>query len=312
MNSFINEFKEGERFTGDLLVNNLVKGVSNAGSPYISLTLQDKTGAIEAKKWDVSEEEIAIAQIGNVISVVGDIIEYRGTKQMKVISISEIDQTKVDYTRYCIPSPIPQEELIRKLKSYMSSIKNENASKIVNYLVENHYEEFISYPAATRNHHEFASGLLYHTVSMCDVADILSSFYDNVNRDILIAGVILHDIGKTLELSGPIATKYTLEGKLLGHITIMVSEIRAAAEKLNIHSEVPLILEHMILSHHGEKDFGSPVPPLTKEAFLLHAIDDLDAKMIIIDKALDTVNEGEFTQRIMAMDGRAFYKPKIK
>lgn len=312
MNSFINEFKEGERFTGDLLVNNLAKGVSNAGSPYISLTLQDKTGAIEAKKWDVSEEEIAIAQIGNVISVVGDIIEYRGTKQMKVISISEIDQTKVDYTRYCIPSPIPQEELIRKLKSYMSSIKNEDASRIVNYLVENHYEEFISYPAATRNHHEFASGLLYHTVSMCDVADILSSFYDNVNRDILIAGVILHDIGKTLELSGPIATKYTLEGKLLGHITIMVSEIRAAAEKLNIHSEVPLILEHMILSHHGEKDFGSPVPPLTKEAFLLHAIDDLDAKMIIIDKALDTVNEGEFTQRIMAMDGRAFYKPKIK
>lgn len=90
----------------------------------------------------------------------------------------------------------------------------------------------------------------------------------------------------------------------------MVSEIRAAGEKLNIHSEVPMLLQHMILSHHGEKDFGSPVPPLTKEAFLLHVIDDLDAKMIIIDKAMASTEEGEFSQRIMAMDGRAFYKPK--
>ena len=90
----------------------------------------------------------------------------------------------------------------------------------------------------------------------------------------------------------------------------MVSEIRKTSEKLNIHSEVPILLQHMILSHHGEKEFGSPVPPLTKEAFLLHVIDDLDAKMIMIDKALATVDNGEFTQRIMALDGRAFYKPK--
>ena len=145
---------------------------------------------------------------------------------------------------------------------------------------------------------------------MCDMAEILSSLYDNVDRDILMAGIILHDIGKVIELSGPIATKYTLEGKLIGHISIMVSEIRAAAERLNIHSEVGVLLQHMILSHHGEKDFGSPVPPLTREAFLLHVIDDLDAKMTIINKALDGVNKGEFSQRVMAMDGRAFYQPK--
>ena len=145
---------------------------------------------------------------------------------------------------------------------------------------------------------------------MCDIAELLSSYYDNVNRDLLISGIILHDVGKTIELSGPIATKYTLEGKLIGHISIMVSEIREAGERLNINDEVAILLQHMILSHHGEKEFGSPVPPLTREAFLLHVIDDLDAKMIIIDKALDSVQPGEFTQRIMAMDGRAFYKPK--
>jgi len=307
---FINELIEGERVSLELLVSNVSKGVSNAGAPYISITLQDKTGFIEAKKWDVSESEVAIVQVGNVIGVFGDVIEYRGQIQMKVLSISEINQKNVDYTRYCIPSPIPQEELIRKLNHYLASIKKEEVSRIVKYIVEDHYNEFISYPAASRNHHEFASGLLHHTISMCELADILSMHYNNVDHDMLIAGIILHDIGKTIELSGPIATKYTLEGKLIGHISIMVSEIRAAGEKLNIHSEVPMLLQHMILSHHGEKDFGSPVPPLTKEAFLLHVIDDLDAKMIIIDKAMASTEEGEFSQRIMAMDGRAFYKPK--
>ena len=310
MEKYINEFKEGERINSELLVTNVSKGVSNAGAPYISLTLQDKSGTIEAKKWDVNETEIAICQVGTVISVLADVIEYRNTLQLKVFAIAPLDQDKVDYKRYCIPSPVPQEELLRKLKSYISSIKNDDASRIVNYIVDNHYNEFISYPAATRNHHEFASGLLFHTVSMCDMAEILSSLYDNVDRDILMAGIILHDIGKVIELSGPIATKYTLEGKLIGHISIMVSEIRAAAERLNIHSEVGVLLQHMILSHHGEKDFGSPVPPLTREAFLLHVIDDLDAKMTIINKALDGVNKGEFSQRVMAMDGRAFYQPK--
>lgn len=310
MNSFINEFKEGERVNVELLINNLSKGVSNAGAPYLSLTLQDKSGTIEAKKWDVNAQELEICQVGMVISVIGDIIDYRGNLQMKVLSLNPVNQDEVDYTRFCMSSPIPQQDLIQKLNSYLNSIKNEDAQKIVKYIVENHYNEFISYPAATRNHHEFASGLLYHTISMCNLAEILAAYYSNIDRDLLISGIILHDIGKTIELSGPIATKYTLEGKLIGHISIMVSEIRAAGEKLNIHSEVPILLQHMILSHHGEKEFGSPVPPLTREAFLLHVIDDLDAKMIIIDKALDTVNEGEFTQRIMPMDGRAFYKPK--
>ena len=99
---------------------------------------------------------------------------------------------------------------------------------------------------------------------------------------------------------------------MLGHISIMVSEIRKTCEELNITSEVGLLLEHMVLSHHGEKDYGSPVPPLTKEAVILHFVDDLDSKMNILSKALDVVNEGEFTQRLIAMDGRAFYKPLKK
>lgn len=310
MNIYINEFKEGLHFEGELLVTNVLKGVSNNGAPYLSITLQDRTGSIEAKKWDSSEADSATAIIGNVIHVSSDVIEYRGSLQMKIISLSSFDQGNVDYTRFSLESPIAQEELLRKFNRYLSSIQNEDCKKIINYILERHYDEFICYPAAVKNHHEFASGLLFHTVSMLDLASAIQNLYNDVDRDLLLTGVILHDIGKTIELSGPVATKYTLEGKLLGHITIMVSEIRFVAEKHNIHSDIPVLLEHMILSHHGEQDFGSPVPPLTREAFILHAVDDLDAKMVMINKALDGVQVGEFSTRVMALDGRAFYKHK--
>ena len=134
----------------------------------------------------------------------------------------------------------------------MASIKKDEIKSVINKIVDKYYAKFITYPAATRNHHEFASGLLYHTLSMVDISMLISSYYDNVDNDMLIAGCILHDMGKVIELSGPIATKYTLEGKLLGHISIMVSEIRKTCEELNIKSEVGLLLEHMVLSHHGE------------------------------------------------------------
>lgn len=308
--SFIAEWKEGESFEGELLLVNCIKGVSNNGQPYLSLTFQDKSGSIDAKKWDASENDVSVCVIGNVLKVSLEVIEYRGNLQAKVLGLFALDQQKVDYTRFSLASPIPQEELIRKLNNYISSIQNSDCQRIIDACMKRHYDEFISFPAATRNHHEFASGLLYHTVSMLDLASSIHNLYQSINRDILLTGVILHDIGKTIELSGPIATKYTLEGKLLGHISIMVSEIRYIAEKENIHSEIPLLLEHMILSHHGEQEFGSPVPPLTREAFALHMIDDFDAKMIMIDKALDGVKEGEFSQRIPSLDGRAFYKFK--
>jgi 3'-5' exoribonuclease len=125
----------------------------------------------------------------------------------------------------------------------------------------------------------------------------------------LVAGALIHDIGKTLELSGPVATQFTLEGKLLGHISIMQAEIREAAKELNMTGEIPVIMEHMVLSHHTKPEFGSPVPPLTREALALAMIDDMDAKMMILDKAYEGVNPGEFTQKIFTMDDRYFYLP---
>ncbi len=310
MEKFINELKEGDnKLELCLLVTNVTKGVSNAGAPYLSITFQDRTGTIEGKKWDVSEEDIEAVKVGLVIKLLADVIEYRSTLQLKILGVASIDQKTVDFTRYALPCPTDVHELERKINNYIREIKNDDCRNIVNEIVLSHYDDFISFPAATKNHHEFASGLLYHTVSMVEIALMLCTYYPSLDKDLLVSGAILHDIGKTTELSGPIATKYTLEGKLLGHITIMVSEIKEVADKLNIHGEIPLLLEHLVLSHHGEKEFGSPVVPLTREAIVLHMIDDLDAKMMILDKALEGVKPGEFSLRIQSMDGRMFYKP---
>ncbi len=309
----VNEYTEGFKLDGvELLINNVTKGASGTGSPYLSLTLQDNTGAIVGKKWDASDEDIITAEIGKVIKVYGDVIDYRGNKQIKVVKIEEIDQNLVDISRFCIPSPVSQDKLEAALKQYINTIKNEDAKKIVTTLIDKYYNQYVTYPAAKSNHHEFMSGLLYHTLSMAGTATLIASRYDNVNKDILISGVLLHDLGKVIELSGPVATQYTFEGKLLGHISIVCGEIRRVASELNIKGEVPVLLEHMVLSHHGKQEFGSPVLPMTKEALILSTVDDLDAKMNILDKAYENVLEGEFTANIKAMDGRSFYKPHLK
>ena len=158
-------------------------------------------------------------------------------------------------------------------------------------------------------HHEFSSGLIMHSLYMAEICDFLATKYE-VNRDLLITGAILHDFGKMLELEGPAVYHYSLEGKLIGHISIMCSEIREAANKLGLTSETPVLLEHMILSHHGHLEFGSPVLPLTKEALMLSIVDLLDSKMMIVGKALEDVKPGEFTQKIYHIDNCSFYKPK--
>ena len=144
---------------------------------------------------------------------------------------------------------------------------------------------------------------------MADLAAYLCPIYD-VDHDLIITGCLLHDMGKLVELEGPIVYKYSTEGKLLGHISIMVAEIRKAAEALKLTSEIPLLLEHMVLSHHGQPDFGSPVLPLTKEALLLSLIDNLDSKMVVVNKALSEVEPGGFSNKVFPLDNRSFYKPK--
>ena len=176
---------------------------------------------------------------------------------------------------------------------------------------EENIEKLSYYPAASKNHHEYVSGLAYHTYGMLKVAESFCTLYPSLNKDLLYSGITLHDLGKTVELSGPVVPEYTLEGKLLGHISISNAMIKETANKLHIEGEEVTLLQHMILAHHGKNEYGSPVLPQIKEAEILYLIDNIDARMAMMDKALETVEYGKFTKRVFSLENRALYKPKM-
>lgn len=306
----ISEFKDGERISGQFLVANSAKCLNNAGAAYMNLELRDSSGMINGKKWEATSDDEALFAQGSVVYLEGDVLRYKESLQIKILTAKPVDINDIDVVKFIKAPPVPKEELVKRFNAYVDSIQNEDCKKILEYLIKRLSPKLFDHPAAVSVHHDYASGLLMHTVSMADVADFLAKYYPNVDRDILISGVLLHDMGKTIELEGPVVFKYSVEGKLLGHISIMVSEIRRAAEGLKITSEVPLLLEHMVLAHHGAPEFGSPVLPQTREALLLSLIDNIDSKMVIVDKALENVNPGEFSTKVFPLDNRTLYKPK--
>ena len=306
----IKDLKDGMSITDVFLVKDYTKRVTSAGLNYLTITLQDSSGVIDAKKWEIAANDLDIIKIGAIIKIRGEVLDYKNKLQIKVLSVEKVDSDDESLKNLLIESPVPKEILVQKFRNIYSSVKNPDCRAILDEIFKKYYDKFLDYPAAVKNHHEFYHGLIFHTVSMCEIADFIASHYEDINRDLLISGCILHDIGKVVELSGPVATKYTDEGNLLGHLTIGMSIVREAAEKLNIKSEVPMLLEHMILSHHGKLEFGAAVLPSTKEALLLSMIDDMDAKMMMLEKAYENVKEGEYTERLFALDNRAFYKSR--
>ncbi|GCD83885.1 3'-5' exoribonuclease YhaM [Parageobacillus thermoglucosidasius] len=300
----------GEQVDVYLLIKSVTKGIASNGKPFLTLILQDKTGDIEAKLWDVSPEDESVYVPESIVKVFGDIHNYRGKTQLKIRSIRPARaEDDVRVSDFLETAPMKREEMMEKITQYILDMENPNIQRITRYLLKKYEQKFFDYPAATKNHHEFISGLAYHVVSMLELAKALVNLYPSLNKDLLYAGVILHDLGKVIELSGPVSASYTLEGNLLGHISIMVSEISKAAEHLGISGEEVVVLQHMVLSHHGKTEWGSPKPPMVKEAEILHYIDNLDAKLNMIDRALEKVKPGEFTERIFALENRSFYKP---
>lgn len=300
----------GEQIDLFLLIKNAVKGVASNGKPFLTLIFQDQSGEIEAKLWDVSDEDEKNFLPEKIVKVTGEILNYRGRNQLRIRQIRPASASdSVKLSDFLETAPLSTDEMISKITQYIFEMQNPNLQRITRHLLKKHQTAFLEYPAATKNHHEFVSGLAYHVVSMLDLAKAIAELYPSLDKDLLYAGIILHDLGKVVELSGPISTVYTVEGNLLGHITIMVNEIGKAADELSINGEEVLILQHLVLSHHGKAEWGSPKPPLIKEAEILHYIDNLDAKMNMLDRALGRVKPGEFTERVFALENRSFYKP---
>lgn len=311
MDKQVKDFTEGEHLSGKLLISSIVKGTTNSGSPYLTLTLQDSSKSIDGKLWDVKPELEKQIEVGKVYEFELDIINYKGNLQAKILRVMPIPQTGIDMNQYVFKSPVSKDELRSVIQEAVSSINNENIAKIVSACLNYYSNDFYEYPAAAKIHHNFIGGLATHTSGMIKCASALCSIYPALNRDYLIAGVIIHDLGKIEEYTSAMLAEYTKEGKLLGHISIMDARLLQIGKELNLEdSEELMLLRHMVLSHHGQYEYGSPVRPGTIEAEVLNLIDNIDARINTIDKALADVNEGEFTQKLFALDNRVFYKHK--
>ncbi|MGI6608534.1 MAG: 3'-5' exoribonuclease YhaM family protein [Erysipelotrichaceae bacterium] len=307
----ISEFKSSLSINTPLLISQVKEGVTNTGSPYLSIFFRDNSGEIEGKLWDVKERQSAIIKPGKVMNVRGDVITYRNALQLKVLECSEIEG-EVDMQEFVFTGPYSTETLKKGINEFIKSIRNQDIYRIVADIYRTYETEIYSSAAAVRNHHEYYGGLATHVYGMLKLADMVCINYPYLNRDLLVGGVLLHDIGKVVELTTAPLTEYTLEGKLIGHISISQTIVKDSADKLKIDSKEVILLRHMILSHHGQYEYGSPVLPLIIEAEALNFIDNFDAKMVMIEKELWNVPDEEFTARSFALDNRSFYKHNIK
>ena len=304
----ISELRDGDHFKSQFLVVSANRGVTNAGLQYLNMELRDASGSMGAKKWEISPSDLELLVQGNILEFEGDVILFKDNLQMKILGVSPVNADEVDAMRFVKAPPIPQEQLEAKLNSYIKEIKDPDFLKLLDYFITPNKDKYFSYPAGVSVHHEYYAGLLVHVTSLLDIAKGVLPIYETLDKDLLYTGIILHDFGKLIELEGPAVYHYTVEGKLIGHISIMMGEIDKACMKLGLDGEKVILLKHMILSHHGQLEYGSPVLPCTKEALLLSFIDNLDSKMVLSLKALETVKEGEFTQKIFHLDNRMLYK----
>lgn len=306
----IETLKPGASVDNYFLIHKAIQGVTGQGKPYLTLYLKDKSGDLEAKVWTVTEDDIKTLTPETLVRIKGDVIDYRGRIQMKVNQFKvATPEDGVKLEHFLESAPLSEDDMMNELMDYLLEIENAKLQRVTRLLLKKHQNEFMTFPAASSNHHNFVSGLLYHVLTMLKQAKALCDIYPSLNKSLLYSGIILHDLGKVKELSGPVATSYTVEGNLLGHISIMSDEVASVACEHNIDGEEIMLLRHLILSHHGKYEYGSPKLPMVKEAEILNFIDNIDARMQMFDKHMKKVEKGNFSERIFALENRQFYKP---
>lgn len=305
----IKDIKEEGKVVLTCLIAKCDKGKTTKNMPYLSLVLEDSSGTLDAKFWNVTEQQISDYKAGMVVEARGDVIVYRNAFQFRVQSLTPLPEE--DIATFVRQAPMTTAEMKEQIQTWIDQMKDEDLKTVVQAILSDKEKDFYSYPAATRNHHNFVGGLAYHSICMVRLALAIQQLYPWLDQDLLVAGVLMHDVGKTEELSSPVLPEYTPEGNLLGHISMMNTIIDRKAHELGLQDkECVLLLKHMVLSHHGKMEFGSPVLPMTAEAEVLATIDNLDARLYMIKDSLDNTVDGAFGPRNFALDNRMFYKRK--
>jgi 3'-5' exoribonuclease len=275
------------------------------------MVLSDKNGEINAKLWSYVPAVHGEYESGDIVKVRGTVSQYNGNPQLRIEKIRmTFPEDNVSAEDFVQTAEYSGEKMWQELYNIASTFNDADLRSIVTTMLSEYKSELLFWPAAFKLHHAIRSGLLMHTLSIVRLCERAAEIYPFIDKDLLIAGAILHDIAKTSEYEMSqtgLATGYTVKGNLIGHLAVGAMMIENTAKKLGIESEVVMLLQHMVLSHHGEPDFGAAVRPMFIEAELLSELDMLDARIYEMREATADTEKGEFSGRMWSMDNRKLY-----
>lgn len=293
---YIEELREGERIGEVYLCKHKQTATTKAGKPYDSLILQDKTGTLDAKIWDVGSSGIEEFDKLDYIYVVGDVTSFQGALQLNVKRVKKMSETDVNPSDYLPVSEYNIEEMYQKLLVYIAQMKHPYLKQLAEsfFADADFAKRFQFHSAAKSVHHGFVGGLVEHTLHVTQICDFFSKLYPMLNRDLLLTAAMFHDIGKLTELSTFPANDYTDDGQLLGHIMIGAMEVQKHIDQIEgFPKRTASELIHCILAHHGELEYGSPKKPALLEAIALNFADNTDAHMQTMIEALKAAGDNQ-------------------
>ncbi len=303
-----------DTFEGFVLIRAFNVKTGQNGKNYADLTVADSANEMNAKIWNYNEEQFSGYKPNILVMVRGTVSMWMNMLQLKIEKIRLANENDpVSINDFVPAAPKSGDEMMAVLEDYIKRIKKDDIRAIVNYIVDSLRDKIAYYPAAQANHHSVRCGLLYHTTTMLAAAEAMCNIYTDLDPDWLYAGVILHDIEKTEEMDATelgLVNSYTAKGLLLGHVIQGPLIIAEAGKAVNAEEQTVVLLQHMLISHHYEPEFGAVKRPMFPEAEMLHYLDMIDARMYDFRKALADVDAGGFSEKQWLLDNRRLYKKK--
>ena len=306
---YLADIKRDDRFEGYLIVRSAEQRASANGKNYLDMTLADKSGSINAKMWDGTVQP---PLAGSIVKVRATGNEFNGRMQLRVEKIRVAEsRDAVDMSTLIPCAPRDPKEMLDEVVRAADHIADPDLRKITCELLDRAGDKLLTFPAAKQMHHAERGGLLHHTTTMLRAANAIMTVYPQLNASLLTAGVIVHDLAKIDEMDADtlgLVSDYSVDGKLIGHIVRGVVNIQLAAEKTKASPGKALLLQHMVLSHHGIPEYGSPLAPKFPEAEVLNTIDTLDARLYEMNEALSRAIPGGFSEKVWGLDNRQLYR----
>ena len=314
---YINQFSEGESINQVFVANGKQLRPNRQGNLYLQLTLSDKSGSVNAMQWNANQSVYDSFENGDYVIIKGTTQLFNGNLQIIVQQLKKADESRVDEADFVTLTNENVGQLIVQLRQFVDSISHPQLQSLCQQYLDSKdiMEKFSQAPAGVKNHHAYQGGLIHHVVSLMELAESVVQHYPEVDRDLVLAGVLLHDLSKTDEL----AYEHTDEGQLVGHLVMGVELLGKQIDQWEANqgttfpNDIAIQLKHMIVSHHGQYDFGSPKLPMTLEALVLHMIDNLDAKVHQFSHAMDSeANPGDNWTPFIPTLGRKLYKKTLQ